>query len=88
MDLSELLDDLAAVPRLPGAMCRDDPALFDLARDHRNSRGRALTVCQSCAALEQCREWVLTLEPDERPRGVVAGMVINVGRPRQRQRHR
>ncbi len=59
-------------------------------RDHRElfdrtvARGRgviaarrdAIEICAGCPVLARCAAWVATLEPSERPRGVVAGQVI------------
>ena len=84
--LAELLSDLAhAAPRLPDAACRDHVALFDAtSRRGRNERVRreALRVCATCPALAaSCRSWLHSLDPDQRPFGVIAGEVVAVARP-------
>ena len=72
-----------SVPRLPGARCREPAAreVFDQARERgggcRGARLEAVKICEACPALERCRRWVDGLEPAERPRGVVAGVVVS-----------
>ena len=79
--IAELLADLAAAPHLPGAACRAQTALFDATIE---DAGRprtaaalhaALQVCQQCRALGACTAWVDSLDPADRPRGVVAGRI-------------
>lgn len=80
--LADLLADLAAAPRLPGASCRGHAQLYDRttenshAHDTREARAAALALCQACPALPACRRWLDRLPPDQRPTGVVAGQLI------------
>lgn len=87
--LPELLADLAAAPRLPGASCRGHAQLFDrtiLRRGHqkdaRQARTAALSICHDCPALDHCRAWLDRLPPDERPIGVVAGQLVSEDKTR------
>lgn len=80
--LAELLTDLAAAPRLPGASCRDHAQLYDRtagnsqATDTREARTAALALCHACPDEQACRAWIDTLPPDQRPIGVVAGQIV------------
>ena len=80
--LDQLLDALAAAtPKLDGAACRnlwpafdppdpdEDPA--DVDYRHRV----ALALCEDCPALTPCGAWIASLEPRQRPAGVVAGRI-------------
>ena len=79
--VAELMADLAAAPRFPGARCRDQWRLFDTAAAGRSlprvqvaqAQARAIALCRGCPALQACAAWVDGLEPWQRPRGVVAG---------------
>ncbi|WP_326546099.1 hypothetical protein QGN32_20550 [Mycolicibacterium sp. ND9-15] len=62
---------LHRAPRLPGALCRDQPWMFDA--DDAASRDAALRLCQRCPSLPDCRRWVSSLPHAWRPPGVVAG---------------
>lgn len=78
---ADLLAALAAIPDLPGAECKGRPDLFDepqpgedehdIAYRHRC----ALNLCSRCPALDQCRDWVESLRPAQRPIGVIAGQI-------------
>lgn len=79
--LDTLLLALAGAPALPGARCRGRHHLFDaqngsesdetVAARHR----QAIGLCQHCASLDACREWVDGLPARKRPQGVVAGLI-------------
>lgn len=84
--LSELLDQLAAgIPDLPGARCKGRTELFDQTAPREGRRGdhdalwyaqrAAVALCRACPSLSACRAWFDGLEPTQRPRGVVAGLV-------------
>jgi Transcription factor WhiB len=78
MLVAELLDELAhAIPNLHDAACRATPELFDIA-DRHDYQGisRAKAVCQSCPALQDCRDWLTSLPRPMRPSGVVAGRYL------------
>ena len=82
VDLATLLEDLAHTPVLRGARCRDQYQLYDrtisgsaTAREVRQARREALRICEHCPCLQACADWVDSLEPWQRPRGVVAGQV-------------
>ncbi|MCW2686152.1 MAG: hypothetical protein JWR37_1042, partial [Mycobacterium sp.] len=87
--LAELLDALAGVPRLPGALCRDRAALFDPPAssadddDVEYAQGAALALCRRCPSLAGCRVWFDNLPARHRPLGVIAGQ-INQPRPKGR----
>jgi hypothetical protein len=70
---------LRGVPRLPGALCRDNPYLFDpLDQSDPNRPGveaEALSICQRCRVLPECQRWVDSLPPKERCGGIVAGRI-------------
>lgn len=90
MDAAGLAALLAAIarhtPPLVGARCREPHtrAIFDEAQNTRSAAAsRAVSVYNSCPALQQCRLWVDTLGADPRLRGVVAGRRITA-RPRPR----
>lgn len=80
--LPDLLAALAAAPDLKGAMCVGKWKLFDPAcRGEGTEKAAerhavALELCARCPALARCREYVDSLKPSQRPRGVVAGRVI------------
>ena len=76
-------------PLRPDAACRDEWALFDatISADRgrpldavKLARIQALAVCDSCPALGDCRTWLDSLPPSQRPAGVVAG-VLSTRRP-------
>ena len=83
MTIAELLADLAHTPQLPGAACRGRWELFDTAATRgsgpvtmHQARSQALEICMGCPALDACRHWLNHLPPEQRPRGVTAGIVI------------
>lgn len=61
---------LTGVPRLPGALCRRRPELFD-ARDDDSAR-QAAELCARCPARQPCADWADTLKHNE-AYGVLAG---------------
>lgn len=75
------LSDLAS-PSLPGARCRDRVELYDAAAggpdrvEVQHARVVALQICQSCPALQPCRQWFGSLPAPQRPRGVIAGRLV------------
>jgi hypothetical protein len=78
---AELIDAITrTVPRLPGARCRNHRDLFDRTAIRgagmNKARREALEICAGCPALLQCRRWINGLEPDAKPRGVIAGIVV------------
>jgi transcription factor WhiB len=77
--VAELLDELASrIPDLHDAACRGRPGEFDI-EDGRRDRAavtRAKEVCQSCPALQDCRDWLASLPRPVRPSGVVAGRYL------------
>lgn len=84
VDLPALFDELAAhAPHLDGAACRHHPQIFDdtvpdIANRPRAAAARreALTICrEQCPCLAQCAAWLDSLDPDQRPRGVIAGRI-------------
>jgi hypothetical protein len=89
------LDALADVlaPLMDGAACVDERELFDATIN--GSRGshdavslariQAMQVCESCAALGDCRTWYDSLRPDQRPYGVVGGRLSSRRVPGQKR---
>lgn len=61
---------IADTPRLPDALCRSRPDLFD-GEDDEHAR-QAANICQRCPELQQCGEWAATLKHNQR-NGVLAG---------------
>jgi hypothetical protein len=57
-------------PKLPGALCRQRPELFD--GDDEETARLAAAICQRCPAFEPCRAWATTLRHNQR-NGVLAG---------------
>ncbi len=76
-----LFDALGVIPALPGARCRGRHHLFDEPRRDEDEQAvqdrhaQALGLCARCPAARRCREWLDSLPPRKRPRGVVAGTV-------------
>lgn len=81
-ELAGLFGALIAAPDLPDAACKGGPELFDPpgegepkpAVEARHRRAQA--VCADCPALTACTDWLATLTPRKRPRGVVAGRIL------------
>jgi hypothetical protein len=80
--IAELMADLGHVPRLPAAACRGRAKLFDATIPDVSNRPRAavarreaLKVCAACSCLRACSAWLDSLDPADRPRGVVAGRI-------------
>lgn len=96
MKPADLFAALAGIPRLEGARCRGRWELFDpqgcgesepeVAERH----NYAAALCMRCPALEHCRTWLESLPPEERPEGVIAGVVpvFKKRRPRREARRR
>ena len=68
---------LVAGPNLSGAVCTD-PAVRQLFDDPASVR-EAKWACHRCPVESACREWVLSLPPADRPRGVVGGVHVMGG---------
>jgi WhiB family transcriptional regulator, redox-sensing transcriptional regulator len=80
---------LERIPALPGARCKDRSDLYERTNgEHRmtgrtttteldNARREALWLCETCPALHPCREYLQGLPAAQRPRGVIAGQVVN-----------
>lgn len=70
---------LRRAPRLPKALCRRQPNLFDADDpdpiERENQQREAMRLCNACPQLEECRAWVDSLPKSSRPHGVVAGRV-------------
>ncbi len=72
---------LVGIPRLRGARCigrwaQFDPPTSDLTADAVQARqAAAIALCQQCSALTECRRWVDSLRPSQRPLGVIAGRI-------------
>ena len=79
--LDTLLAELVGAPRLDGALCRHMFAAFDPAesgeywQDVEHRHQVALRLCNCCPALTACRDWPDSLPPNQRPGGVVAGLL-------------
>jgi len=80
---AELINAIAqATPRLPGPPCRApaNRAIFDRASAQAagmgSARAQALAICDSCPALTLCRRWIEPLDENDRPRGIVGGMLV------------
>lgn len=82
-----LAEVLHGTPRLPDALCRRQPRLFDC--DHpdqverENQQLEAQRLCARCPDLEPCGVWLNSLRPSERPHGVLAGRLITSPRERK-----
>lgn len=78
----DLFGALFGAPALPGAKCRGRPHLFDEPAEYEphaivaQRHTQALALCVRCPSLDPCRAWFDRLKPRERPRGVIAGIVI------------
>lgn len=68
--------------------CAVDPDAWstgDLGEDMREVRRaaaqiyRAARTCRTCPALRACRDWLVNLEPDQRPGGTVTAAQIVTG---------
>jgi WhiB family redox-sensing transcriptional regulator len=81
--LADLLGAIAAAPNLDGAACREHPEVFTATMGKAAGRpgvyARAIAVCRGCPALAPCTLWVNGLAPSDRPYGVTAGTIRQVG---------
>jgi hypothetical protein len=60
------------MPKFEGAICAEDPRLWDGATE--DDRREAIRVCvEDCGALHACTVWYRSLPQGARPSGVVAG---------------
>jgi hypothetical protein len=77
VNLADIFASLRGIPRLPGALCREQHQLFDLTaaggRDDEIAAARQL--CERCPALDRCAAWADTLG-DNDVNGVVAGRLF------------
>ena len=83
---TDTIELLAGLPNLPGAACKGNAALFEAtidehgkptsATDIEHARAAALRTCAGCDALSRCRAWFDGLKVVQRPRGVIAGVVV------------
>lgn len=72
---------LLGIPKMPNALCKNRPELFDEAApgeapymvEHRHAE--ALRLCAGCPELQTCRDYLDSLRPAEKPGGVIAGQV-------------
>ncbi len=81
--LAELLGVAAAVPRLDGAACRGNPEPHDVdVRASREAIDSAIEICLACPAMLACGVWLDSLPPDQQPRGVVGGRLLDPDAPR------
>lgn len=75
--VAELLADIAATaPHLAGAACVGRWELFDVETRDDARTPEAVAICQRCPALPECRTWLDSLKPSQRPMGVVAGRFV------------
>lgn len=89
--LEHLLAALKGIPRLPGAACAEGGRWFAFDPPHHDETAAdvayrhqvALRICQSCPVLADCKSWVDSLPRSRRPRGVIAGRIVNEPRPRK-----
>ncbi|WP_051288853.1 WhiB family transcriptional regulator [Mycobacterium sp. URHD0025] len=87
--IAELLRDLArAVPHLPGAACRGQQAVMDVAdgRD-RAAIAAAQQVCAGCPVLPECQAWIGSVPRARQPSGVVAGRFLAPPRVKRLRDH-
>ncbi|OBK51907.1 hypothetical protein A5656_25265 [Mycobacterium gordonae] len=80
---------LESIPALPGARCKGRADLYERTNGEHGMTGRltreelegarttALRLCETCPALRPCREYLQGLPAAQRPRGVIAGQVLN-----------
>ena len=81
---------LESIPALPGARCKGRSDLYERTiGEHRmtgrittteldDARREALRLCNNgCPALDPCRAFLDALPAAQRPRGVIAGQVVN-----------
>jgi hypothetical protein len=73
----DLIRTLTGTPDLPGAACVEHRDIFDACttRGASYSYHLAIQICIQCPVLLQCRAWVTSLPPGQRPRGVTAGLI-------------
>lgn len=73
----DLLNILASQPRMPGALCRNPDLwpLFDASATDIEAQRDAGMVCAMCVHQPICAAWYLSLPVNERPSGVVGGLM-------------
>jgi hypothetical protein len=62
-------------PQLPGARCVGRWEMFDPDGDD-DQHQQAMALCRNCPALTRCSDWLESLQPQQRPHGVIAGRLI------------
>ncbi len=84
----EIFGALAGVPRLDGANCLGLWSLFDEPEpgdtDGRDANRAAVELCRTCPALDDCRTWLDSLRPKDRPTGVIAGRILRTKQLRKK----
>jgi hypothetical protein len=70
-----LIDAITSVPNMPKALCIPEHKLFDQAVTDPLAAQLAQQCCRYCPHLTQCRDWVASLAPQDRPPRVVGGMI-------------
>jgi hypothetical protein len=60
----------------PDRVGGEPEAMAEFERMCSNARVVALQICQSCPALQPCRQWFDSLPAPQRPRGVIAGRLV------------
>lgn len=74
---AELVGALSGAPRLEGAACRGRTWLADLtAKSDADLIEAAGHICGGCRALDTCRAWLDSLQPNHQPSGYVAGRLV------------
>lgn len=61
---------LRGTPKLPGALCRQRPGLFD--GDTEDDVEQAAALCRRCPERQPCGDWAATLKHNQ-AHGVLAG---------------
>jgi len=71
-----LLHVVATMPDMAAAGCRDEWSTFDAAPYDEAAELAAVNICVRCPTRVQCRGWYESLHPQDRPAGVVAGLIV------------
>lgn len=75
MRLDVLLESMDGIPNLSGARCVGEWKIFDNEHGSAELEEYALNLCGSCPVRAECAEWVDSLKPSKRPKGVIAGRI-------------
>lgn len=76
-----LLDSMDGIS-LPGAACTGRWSLFDPPprgeppAATRQRHTQAIELCHACPALNRCKDWLDQLPHNQKPAGVVAGIIV------------